>query len=257
VAYSRNDAKGPSRKFLDKDTEAFFRSIIDPVPYSVFGCLSFASTVNGAQAVECFRDLIQQVSANSVLKDNIGYMLSTERKWSGRFADGIRLHLHFIAISHGPLSDELISHFWSNSVGNCEVEKYNHKLKGIGYILKMRDCDGCDWTISDNFYLFQPDYVPSNKRQRQRFKRQALRDAERSSRLHEVDLPVAAPMTPGDALVCSLAQAYWSGRKNRTPERSGKEIILDAIDEYLDELVHVRALLTGEPVPSKRRRSNR
>ena len=91
-----------------------------------------------------FRDLIHRVVDYSKSKDNVGYICSTERRSPGHCTSEIRLHLHFIAISHGFLLPERISKFWSDTMGNCEVEMYDSSLQGVGYILKMRDQDGCD-----------------------------------------------------------------------------------------------------------------
>ena len=109
----------PSRSFLDRETEVFFRSMIDPAPYAVYGCLTFAAKVGDALADSYFRDLIHHVLSSSSLKDNIGWIRSTERTLSGCSDYGTRLHFHFIAFSHGFLSSELISRFWSDAMGDA------------------------------------------------------------------------------------------------------------------------------------------
>jgi hypothetical protein len=213
----------------------------------VYGCLTCAAKVSDAEADAYFRDLIDHVVSSSWLKDNIAYIRSTERDLSGCSNNANRLHFHFIAISHGFLSPGLISRWWSDAVGDCKVEPYDASKKGIGYILKMREHERCDWTFSDNLYLFQQGYTPLNKRQRRVFKRQAVRDAKRSSHFHKLALPVAAPIPPVDAFARSLT---------RNPSGITKTIeILHAIDQEIALLVNVRALLTGQPVPAKRGRA--
>ena len=118
----------------------------------------------------------------------------------------------------------------------------------------MRDHDRCDWAFSDNLYLFQPGYTPLNKRKRRTFKRQALRDAKRASYLQKLALPVAAPIAPVDASGRSSARTRGSVTKNPMSPKN-ENAILQAIDEEIDLLGNVRALLTGRPVPSKRGRA--
>jgi hypothetical protein len=78
-------------------------------------------------------------------------------------------------MSNRCLSSEVIQGRWSRVVGNALVEPYNFAKNGIGYILKKRDDEHCDWRISDNLYLFVPGYEGKNKAERQTLKRHLLR----------------------------------------------------------------------------------
>jgi hypothetical protein len=204
-ARNANNAR-PHRSFLSTDAELFFRSFIDPAPSSVYGCLTFRDAVDDTQADNSFRSLIKHINYRSRLKENIGWIRSTERTLSGLSDYGSPLHYHFIAFSHASLFPETIDRFWSASVGNCKVEPYDATKDGIGYILKMRNLDDCDWTFSENLYLFQPDYEPKNRHQRRAIDRQQLRSQKRTQnnqlkddpRTPRMPAPPAAPLNqPG------------------------------------------------------------
>ncbi|HLW54377.1 MAG TPA: hypothetical protein VKW06_16190 [Candidatus Angelobacter sp.] len=92
----------------------------------------------------------------------------------------VKRHLHCILLSNAPLSAAGIQERWGGMVGNAKVEAYDFSKNGIGYILKKRDDEHCDWALSDNIYLFAPGYEPKNKNERQSLKRHRARRSRRA-----------------------------------------------------------------------------
>jgi hypothetical protein len=166
-------------RFLTEVERCFFRAIVESVPHGVYGCLTFRHSVSDEQADKAFRSFFAVHFLQ--LAENVGWIRSTERRLSGCSDYGVHLHFHFVMFSQAPLSPARIQADWTTLIGNAKCDFYDSTRNGIGYILKMSHQEFCDWSFSDNLYLFLPGYQPKNRRERRNLERHALRAAEHST----------------------------------------------------------------------------
>lgn len=161
--------------FQSEENKQFFHSILASAPHVIYGCFTFQDKADEHQADRSFRDAIKNFSSRWRYRENIGWIRAMEFKLSGCSDYGVGLHYHFVLFSHARINAGVFESFWSRFVGNAKCEPYDFNKDGIGYMLKMTGQPNCDWTFSDNLYLFLPGYQPINKHQRRVMKRQAER----------------------------------------------------------------------------------
>jgi hypothetical protein len=169
------DTQHSPHRFLQEQEREWFVRIIRSADFSLYSTLTFNFEVDSQQAHKVFDDEIKRLS--SIWGDEIAFILAEEAGcYSGLSKHfRVRRHLHAVLLSHSDVSAQAVEDRWERCVGNAKVEHYNFAQDGIGYILKKRDDEDCDWRISDNLFLFVPGYEGKNKAERQALKRQRLR----------------------------------------------------------------------------------
>lgn len=155
----------PKRKFLTAEERTWYEAIVKHAPTANYCCFTFATPVNSQQADRTFRDVFDKMSLR--YRANIGWIRAEEHSLSGCGNFSIRRHYHCILLSSVPIAPESVQEVWTRYVGNSKCELFDlAKGDGIGYMLKMREREHCDWDLSDNLYLFVPGYRPSHSRKR-------------------------------------------------------------------------------------------
>jgi hypothetical protein len=99
-------------------------------------------------------------------KQDIGYLYSVDTKgYSGCSTYDTRTHIH-AAVCSEDLSPVGIGEKWTMTFGNCQIGPFDFSQDGIGYILKLKYDDRCDWGFSRNFYLWADGYKGKDKYER-------------------------------------------------------------------------------------------
>jgi hypothetical protein len=172
-----------SHQFLHEQEREWFVNIIRSAQFSYYSTLTFNQTVDSHESQKRFDDFIKMSSSRC--RDEIAFILAEESgTYSGLSRDySVRRHLHAVLLSHSDLNAQDVERRWSLLIGNAKVENYDFTKDGIGYVLKLRNQVQCDWRLSDNIFLFQPDdilrdYKPKNKAEKQQLKRHLKRRSE-------------------------------------------------------------------------------
>lgn len=168
------------RRFLTDEEKMFFDGIISSAPSSIYGCFTFKSKVDEQQAKTSFDSFISILSSRWRLRENVAWIRAMETKTLSGCSDySIHLHFHFVLLSNAKLNPVAVQERWNAMVGNSKCELYDCKQDGLGYLLKMLGTDCCEFDISDNIWLFQPERKPRNKHERRMLKRSIERNSKR------------------------------------------------------------------------------
>jgi hypothetical protein len=156
------------RRFLSQEERDWWLGILGNALSVLYCTFTFRDHVDSHQARKTFEDFIRILSSR--YRENIAYIMAEEMTLSGLSTFRVRRHLHAVVLSNAPLSPDGFQECWDACVGNAKVRAYDLGQDGIGYILKMTASEYCDWKLSDNIWLFAPDHVPKNKRERHTLK---------------------------------------------------------------------------------------
>lgn len=166
------------RCFISLAEQTFFHKLIRTSRTALYVTFTFTYKVGSECAFKKLRAFIDDVS--HLYGDNIAWIAALESTLSGCTTSAIRPHFHCILFSDSPISPETINHLWTKAFGRVHCKHYDLSQNGIGYIMKMRQYDTCEWDISDNAYIFHPFHQPRNSRQRRVIARQLRRNRQHS-----------------------------------------------------------------------------
>lgn len=140
----------------------FYQSAISNCQFPFFATFTANHYYNRDQIGRLFPSFIQLIASRSRQKATIAYVAG--------FEESILWHVHAAILSDVALSPEMLQGSWQRLIGDAKVQPYNFNQNGISYIIK-----DCDVEVSDNFYLFLPDYVGKNSRERRLIQRRQER----------------------------------------------------------------------------------
>lgn len=166
--------------FLPPEERRFYESFIFSARTAIFGCFTFRYDTGEEYANFKFRAFINLLSRR--YHENIEWIQSSEVKLSDFSGCKVRRHIHAVLLTNANLSPLDIQKLWKKLIGNSKCEFYNPDLDGIGYILKLRNHEQCNWDISNHLFLFHPRRHPKDKRERRTLRRQLSRGKARASR---------------------------------------------------------------------------
>lgn len=131
---------------------------------SLFGGFSFRDDVDVQQARDLFDQLINILSERP--RERIGVIWAQEARPAYGLYYSIRRHMHANIVANASLPTREVKADWMKIAGFANVEVYNCEMDGIGYSLKMRDEEACEWG-TENLRFYNQMYVPKNKSDRQ------------------------------------------------------------------------------------------
>ena len=159
--------------FLPPEERRFYESFILSARTAIFGCFTFRRNT-GEESANCiFREFINLLSKR--YHENIEWIQSSEVKLSDFSGCDVRRHIHAVLLTNADLYPMDVQKRWERLIGNSKCDLYNPDLDGIGYILKLRNHEQCNWHISNHLSLFHPRRHPKNKRERRTLRRQLSR----------------------------------------------------------------------------------
>lgn len=157
-------------RFLDHEEQEFYLNILRGACSVLFCCLTFQHEPGSDKAKQHFDEFLNAVAFH--YKANIGAIWSLEKAFANPTTSTIRRHLHCILISNAMLSVEIVKRLWT--AGNAKAAIYDFSRDGVGYILKLRDMELCEWGL-ENMHFFSESYEPPDKSARQALRRHQIR----------------------------------------------------------------------------------
>jgi len=165
-----------------RNIEESYASWLSGVPWQLFCTFTFAWKVSDPQAARVFRAFIDRLE--KFLRGPVAFVRGDEKRFSGCGMPGSPRHFHAVLTAHRGIDRHYVHDLWTKLAGRrangagADVRIYDPSLRGIDYILKLKDQTYGDWTFG-NLDLVLPGHHPVdlNRRQRRRLARHQRRIA--------------------------------------------------------------------------------
>ncbi len=159
-----------------------------PIPWQIFGTLTFAWQVSDAQALKVFHEFVDRLER--FLQGPVAYVRSDEKRFSGCGMPAAPRHYHVVLTAHRRIDPQFVRNLWMSLAGHREngagadARIYDPSLPGLAYLLKFINEPDGEWDFR-NLDLFLPAKELSSLRSRQR--RRLVRHQRRSDRAALLD----------------------------------------------------------------------